>query len=114
MQTGDSRSLDSITGTVVSTRSPHIGHSNHLCDMVEKGQVSLAQIKSLVKDPNFICKKCGRVANSSDNLCEQAELNPPVEVKSATPAGAAPAMPAEVSAAVKEVKETVEDTVHEP
>lgn len=71
-------------GTVVPTRSPHIGHSNHLCDMVEKGQVSLAQIKSLAKDPKFICKKCGRAANSSDSLCEPVELYPPV-VEAAAP-----------------------------
>ena len=43
--------------------------------MVEDGQVSLDQIKDLVRDANFICKRCGRVAASSDNLCEPETLS---------------------------------------
>jgi hypothetical protein len=42
--------------------------------MAEKGQVSLEQMKALAKDPQFICKKCGRVAHSADNLCEPVPL----------------------------------------
>ena len=63
-----------VTGTVVPTSAPHIGHMNHLCDMAEKGRVSLEEMKTLVKDPQFICKKCGRVAHSADNLCEPVPL----------------------------------------
>ena len=55
-------------------RAPHIGHLNHLCDMAEKGQATLEQMKALVRDPQFICKKCGRVAHSADNLCEPVPL----------------------------------------
>jgi hypothetical protein len=50
--------------------APHIGHSNHLCHLAKVGEISLEQMKSLVKDPHFICKKCGRVATNEDNLCE--------------------------------------------
>ena len=110
-----------ILGTVVPTRSPHIGHSNHLCDMVEKGQVSFAQIKSLTIDPKFICKKCGRAANSSDNLCEPVALHPLGEAAPAAPTvERAPASPivekmAEVGEAVTVVKDTVKESViHEP
>jgi transcription elongation factor Elf1 len=53
--------------------------------MVEKGQVSLEQIRSLVKDPKFICKKCGRVAHSADNLCEPVDLYAPVEAAAVAP-----------------------------
>jgi hypothetical protein len=30
--------------------------------------------KALVKDPKFICKKCGRAAAKEENLCEPAPL----------------------------------------
>ena len=36
--------------------------------------MSLDQMKTLVKDPNYICKKCGRAANKAENLCEPAAL----------------------------------------
>ena len=55
-------------------RAPHIGHSNHLCDMAERGRVPLEQMKALIRDPEFICKKCGRVANKADSLCEPVPL----------------------------------------
>jgi hypothetical protein len=72
--------------------------------MVVKGQVSLEQIKALAKDPKFICKKCGRAANSSDNLCEPVELYPPVVAAPVAPA--AVEVPAEVSLMEKTEEET--------
>ncbi len=54
--------------------APHLGHSMHLCDMAERGDVSLEQMKALVKDPKFICKKCGRAAAKEENLCEPVPL----------------------------------------
>lgn len=39
--------------------APHIGHRHHLCDLAERGEISLEQMKALVRDPKFICKKCG-------------------------------------------------------
>jgi uncharacterized surface protein with fasciclin (FAS1) repeats len=53
---------------------PHVGHANHLCDLAESGRLSLNEMKTLVRDPNYICKKCGRVANKADSLCEPAPL----------------------------------------
>ena len=53
---------------------PHIGHRNHLCDMAMKGQVTLEQMKELVRDPKYICRKCGRVAANQENLCEAVSL----------------------------------------
>lgn len=60
--------------TIDEGKTPHIGHRNHLCDMAEKGHVTLEQMKALVRDPQFICKKCGRVAHSAENLCEPVPL----------------------------------------
>lgn len=53
--------------------APHLGHSKHLCDMVLKG-ADLETYKNLVKDPKFICKKCGRAAAKEENLCEPVPL----------------------------------------
>ncbi len=63
-----------IIGIVVPTKAPHIGHSFHLCDMAERGTVTLDEMKALVKDAKFICKKCGRVAAKEENLCEPVPL----------------------------------------
>ena len=54
--------------------APHIGHQQHLCVMCESGGCTLEQVKTLVKDANFICKKCGRVAVHEENLCEPVPL----------------------------------------
>lgn len=53
--------------------APHLGHSQHLCDMAIRG-VDLKTYKELVKDPKFICKKCGRAAAKEENLCEPVPL----------------------------------------
>jgi len=55
-------------------KTSHIGHANHLCEMAEKGVVSLERFKDLVKNPKFICKKCGRAATKEENLCEPVPL----------------------------------------
>ena len=33
------------------------------------------KIKPLVNTPNFICKSCGRVANSETNLCKPIPID---------------------------------------
>ena len=71
---GEDNPSRGMSFTIDEGKAPHIGHGNHLCDMAEKGQVTLEQMKALVKDPQFICKKCGRVAHSADNLCEPVPL----------------------------------------
>ena len=52
----------------------HIGHKHHLCSLVEEGIATLDQVKAMVKNPKFICKKCGRVAAKEENLCEPVSL----------------------------------------
>lgn len=54
---------------------PHIGHSSHLCEMVERGELTLEQIKSLVRNAKFICRRCGRVAAKEANLCEPKPID---------------------------------------
>ena len=36
--------------------------------------VRLKQIKHLVKDAKFICRKCGRAATKEENLCDPTSL----------------------------------------
>jgi predicted RNA-binding Zn-ribbon protein involved in translation (DUF1610 family) len=55
--------------------APHIGHSNHLCDMSDRGLVTIEQMKELIRNPKFICKKCGRAAKKAENLCEPISLD---------------------------------------
>lgn len=54
-------------------KAPHLGHSKHLCDMAERG-ADLQAVKDLVRNPKFICKKCGRAAAKEENLCEPVPL----------------------------------------
>jgi len=41
--------------------------------MADRG-VDLETVKALVKNPKFICKKCGRAAAKEENLCEPVPL----------------------------------------
>jgi hypothetical protein len=42
--------------------------------MAEDGEVSLDQIKGLVKNAKFVCKVCARTAANKENLCEPEAL----------------------------------------
>ncbi|MBW8002507.1 MAG: hypothetical protein FVQ80_10865 [Planctomycetes bacterium] len=57
-------------------RMPHSGHNQHLCYLVNLGfqQRRPAEYRSLIKEPKFICKKCGRAAAKAKNLCNPAKL----------------------------------------
>ena len=57
---------------VKRSKISHIGHQQHLCYMFS--YVSLREMKHLVQDAKFICKKCGRVAAKERNLCEPLSL----------------------------------------
>ncbi len=57
------------TGQSHAKLAPHIGHLHHLCDLAQKGQMSLEEMKGLVKDAKYICRICGRAAANADNLC---------------------------------------------
>jgi hypothetical protein len=57
-------------------RGPHIGHELHLCELAAEGRVSLEEFKSMVKNPKFICKTCGRAAAEELHLCDPVPLEP--------------------------------------
>jgi hypothetical protein len=61
---------------MAKVKMPHSGHGKHLCYLNNLGfQVSNEkEYKQLVKNPEFLCKNCGRVAVSQDNLCKPVKL----------------------------------------
>lgn len=44
----------------------------HLC-MLSKDR-EWSKVRALVKDARFFCKKCGRAARNSENLCSPAKV----------------------------------------
>jgi hypothetical protein len=54
-------------------KMPHPLHEQHLC-LLENIKTDLGEIKKLVKNPQFICKGCGRVAANEKNLCSPEKL----------------------------------------
>jgi hypothetical protein len=55
---------------------PHAMHDEHLCYLVNMGYIesNLKDFKELVKDAKFVCKKCGRSADSDENLCKPTKI----------------------------------------
>ncbi|MBS7622247.1 hypothetical protein KEJ39_01045 [Candidatus Bathyarchaeota archaeon] len=52
---------------------PHIGHEKHLCK-IWTDTYDVDEVRPLVKNPQFICKVCGRVAANRENLCDPTAL----------------------------------------
>jgi hypothetical protein len=61
---------------MVEGKMPHPGHEEHLCYLQNVGFLlkNWDDYKNLVKDGKFICRACGRVAASDNNLCVPEEL----------------------------------------
>jgi hypothetical protein len=38
-----------------------------ICDLAEEGKIE--EMQEMVRDPQFMCFSCGRVANAKENLC---------------------------------------------
>jgi len=55
---------------------PHEGHEAHLCMAENVGFVknNLEAYKKYVRDPQFVCKNCGRAAAKAENLCSAESL----------------------------------------
>ena len=70
----DQRGLTTSYLSIPIKKAPHIGHQKHLCHLAESGECTLKEIKALVKDAKFICKKCGRAAAAEENLCDSVLL----------------------------------------
>jgi len=55
---------------------PHEGHDKHLCALHEDGLLkdNFEAWKKLVSNGQHVCGGCGRVAHSSENLCDPQNL----------------------------------------
>jgi hypothetical protein len=53
-----------------NVRMPHPGHEKHLCYLQNLGYVKdhLDEYKELVKNGNYVCRACGRVAAIEGSL----------------------------------------------
>lgn len=48
-------------------------HAGHICVLMSQNKTD--EVKTLVRNPQFICFNCGRVADSDSNLCNPMPLN---------------------------------------
>ena len=48
-------------------------HKKHLCSLAGKKRID--EIRELVTDPQFICGKCGRVADEDSRMCRPEPLS---------------------------------------
>ena len=48
------------------------GKESHLCKLVKREEIE--QVRQLVKDPAYLCTKCGRAAREQSRLCEPSRL----------------------------------------
>ena len=57
-------------------QKPCPGHENHLCELVSQGlpDSDPQRYHGLVRDAEFVCKSCGRVAAKKTNLCDPVQL----------------------------------------
>ena len=55
---------------------PHSGHNKHLCYLVNLcvQQHDPKMYRKLIKEPQYLCKLCGRVAKKATNLCKPVKL----------------------------------------
>ncbi|HNX34155.1 MAG TPA: hypothetical protein PKM57_05970 [Kiritimatiellia bacterium] len=48
-------------------------HKGHICLLASAARFE--EIKTLTKEPKFICFNCGRVADNAENLCNPMPLD---------------------------------------
>lgn len=55
---------------------PHPEHDNHLCYLENIGYAksNLEAYKDLVRQSQFVCRKCGRAAAGNNRLCKPEKL----------------------------------------
>ena len=61
---------------MAEVKMPHEGHEKHLCLLQNTGYLgtNTEDYKKLVRNPNFVCKGCGRAAAKEENLCAPEKL----------------------------------------
>lgn len=70
------RSFIRYEEVMADIKMPHPAHEQHLCYLHNLGYVesNLEDYKKLVKNPQHVCKNCGRAAAEGKNLCNPEKL----------------------------------------
>lgn len=56
--------------------NPNNMPNNKMCQLTKSAHnFNVEEIKKLTSNPKFICKCCGRTANSKEDLCSPTSLN---------------------------------------
>jgi hypothetical protein len=57
-------------------KMPHSGHNKHLCYLTNMGfhDRKFKDYVSLVENPKYICRQCGRAAGKAKNLCKPRKI----------------------------------------
>jgi hypothetical protein len=57
-------------------KMPHPYHEEHVCFLQNIGflKSNMEDYKKLVRDGNYLCKSCGRIAKEEKNLCKPEKL----------------------------------------
>ncbi|MFC1676271.1 hypothetical protein ACFL3G_04305 [Planctomycetota bacterium] len=60
----------------IKPKMPHDLHEIHLCYLANLGYQAqeTEEFRSLVRNPKYICKHCGRAAGDKHNLCVPDKL----------------------------------------
>ncbi len=60
----------------IKPKMPHDLHEIHLCYLANLGYQAqeTEEFRSLVRNPKYICKHCGRAAADKNNLCVPDKL----------------------------------------
>jgi hypothetical protein len=55
---------------------PHAMHDDHLCYLINMGYLdsNFKDYAELIKNPKFVCKRCGRGSDSKENICQPKKI----------------------------------------
>jgi len=51
-----------------------VGKSKTLCELAKKLPDKLERVREAVRDPQYLCRRCGRAANAKASLCKPTRL----------------------------------------
>lgn len=76
MEPSQEAEIKDMESTPINEKKLERARKRTLCKLVKKDFLKkhLREYKELVKDPIWVCRKCGRAANNMESLCKPARL----------------------------------------